>query len=591
MKGFPIFKNPLVYLCFFYIIFVTLWINIIPFDKAPDEFVHYNYNVKFIIDNKKLPVSGVNDIELIKLGRENTFGKVQAIYSYNIYPQLNYIISAIFAVALNFLFHINYEIGARYASLFWGIIYIIFIYSLINKILNNKYKAFILTACFSFIPQIIFISSYTSQDIHSLAISALLCYMLICLVKEINEYKVNLSTIIKFSLSCALLLVTKMNYFIYIPFIAVYILWLTIIKKKLPNRLIIKMITCIFIISISLSGFWYLRNYLLYKDLIGQNFLLNEMSKYNPIGAEQHFNLDTAIFLIKNSGIFTIFKSAVAYFDYMSLGLDDYIYVILLALSFVILLSIFINIIEKKNNKLLKYLFFLSAFILSTFFLLIFNSIKFDLQLQGRYMFPIIVPIILFLALYIKEYEEFFKYMKIMLSIVVILLIMSTNLLIKTYCNYNLVPYKVEGAKQTDTSMFLDNVINTTVYQEVNADKNNLTEIDFNVATFQRENQEGVISLFLFDLETGDIIATQEIDLSNVSDNSTLQFKFIPIKYSKNKKYAVQIKATSDDKNNKLTFYTSNMDFFPDLVTKINESIVGQDISFVTYYRPEEYNN
>lgn len=120
-------------LCVF-IIMCLFYINTIPFygNAFPDERTHYEANVKFIIDNHRLPVAGKDDIQYFKQLRDNTFGQVNSVYSYNIYPQFNYVISAIVAKTLNVLLGIPLEIASRYASLLWGIIFVIFLYKLLG---------------------------------------------------------------------------------------------------------------------------------------------------------------------------------------------------------------------------------------------------------------------------------------------------------------------------------------------------------------------------------------------------------------------------------------------------------------------------
>ena len=38
------------------------WQNTIPFNRAPDEFEHVHFNVEVILDQHRLPVSGVDDL-------------------------------------------------------------------------------------------------------------------------------------------------------------------------------------------------------------------------------------------------------------------------------------------------------------------------------------------------------------------------------------------------------------------------------------------------------------------------------------------------------------------------------------------------
>jgi hypothetical protein len=62
-----------------------LWIILIPYNNAPDENTHFHYSVEFIIQNHRLPVWGVDDIERFR----------HALSSHNQMPALNYLVYAV----------------------------------------------------------------------------------------------------------------------------------------------------------------------------------------------------------------------------------------------------------------------------------------------------------------------------------------------------------------------------------------------------------------------------------------------------------------------------------------------------------------
>ncbi len=289
---------------------------------GPDESTHYKYNVAFIIQEKKLPISGNDDLEALSTCRDNHYGLVPCVYSYQIYPAFNYIFYAL----SGFIFHnaIGIEVvyGARLASLFWGLVYLNFVYLAVLRLSNNKKVSMAIASILSLIPQVVFIFSYINQDAHSLAFSAILAYTLVRLIQDKNRL-----SIILFCLALGgLLPLAKYNYFIYFPFLLIlliYFIW----KKVLTNKQILALGIFTSLSFLLISSFWYIRNYLLYKDIFGQSYLLNKMSGYHALGTELPlFSISTLEKVVQLDFFESLFNSSIFALGYMNIWLKESVY-------------------------------------------------------------------------------------------------------------------------------------------------------------------------------------------------------------------------------------------------------------------------
>src|SRR5689334_13301231 len=75
----------------------------VPYDGSSDEAKHYYFNVRFILDHHRLPVSGQDDLEAYHtLVRSEA--RISTICSYVIYPALPYGMSVAFAYMTHHMF-------------------------------------------------------------------------------------------------------------------------------------------------------------------------------------------------------------------------------------------------------------------------------------------------------------------------------------------------------------------------------------------------------------------------------------------------------------------------------------------------------
>lgn len=368
-----------------YVIFALLSVLSVKFTPyttggvgAPDEWQHYGKNTEFILKNHRLPVAGKDDQDSLSTCHGNDYGQAVCLYSYQFTPQFSYIVNAMTA-KIGQSVGLSPLTGARLASTLWGLVYVTGIY-LIARLFVNYRWAVALTAIAAFIPQIIFISSYVSDDIHSLALSTLFIYTTLAYLvfdrKQVRWW---------FYLTFGLLFVCKYNYFVLalIPAALLVRRWW---HAKNWRRLWTD-VGWMAAAALLIGGPWFLRNFLLYHDLTGMSYTLHEMSKHHPLGTKISLrDPKSYLLLFKFDSLNVLFSSFFATFGYMIIKLPESFYTLLkmaLVLGFGTL-WVFGN---RTARWALTGVAALMAVVLGA---IIVNAFTYDYQFQGRYLFSII---------------------------------------------------------------------------------------------------------------------------------------------------------------------------------------------------------
>lgn len=375
---------------------------------APDEGIHYRFNVKFIMENQRLPVSGRDDIETYQACRDNQIGLVPCVYSYNIFPAVSYIAAATSASLVSRAGLASPEVGARFAALFFGVVFVCFAYGTALVLTKRRLFAATLTASIVFIPQFIFTTSYTNLDAHSLAISAILGFALIMfMLKPASLTRQAWLCIALFGL----LPLAKANYFS----LGVGALIL-IIYAFINSHQNIKHVLRFGVIALAsflvFSAFWYIRNLVLYGDPIGQEYMLHTMAQYHALGNALPLDLSSLNKLFQLDFIGTLFKSFFVTFGLMSFFVEIHKYdalKIMLYACTALFVYIYITGARVKNDgkKIgLAVLVYLLVFIASLA-LIVYNSLHYDYQPQGRYMFPVLIPTLILVGYAIRKNRAF----------------------------------------------------------------------------------------------------------------------------------------------------------------------------------------
>lgn len=395
--------------------------------QPPDEVGHYTYNVKYLLENKKLPVSGRDDLAALKTCRNNTFGQVPCVYSYQIYPAVPYIISAI-SSGISGMVGLNHEMGARLPGLLYALIFLNSVYFAVLAITKRTKVAALLAIGVSFIPQVMFTFAYLNLDGFSMAVSALLGLTLVNFIMNPRLRNAALLGI------CAggLLSVSKYNYFVLlIPTIALlaYSLKADIISKK--QLLFVGLSSVLAFTAIGM--FWYVRNYILYSDFLGQTFVLNEMAKYHPLGVSR-LSAHGFVYLTAVDFWGILFRSTIASFGSMAYYLDSGAYNVIGFTLFGLAIYVTYRTFSTKNKRLLFGWSLLFATIILTIGQVVYNSLAYDFQPQGRYLFPILIPIALYLAYHwTQDKEKSYLTPLALFAITAFMYIVGLDLFIRTY--------------------------------------------------------------------------------------------------------------------------------------------------------------
>ncbi|OGL34599.1 hypothetical protein A3F65_00685 [Candidatus Saccharibacteria bacterium RIFCSPHIGHO2_12_FULL_47_16b] len=355
---------------------------------APDEINHYKYNVGFILENKRLPVAGVDDIEAYQNCRDNKNGQIPCLYSYTVNPQAAYLFDAFVASVFHKLLGLQPQITARYASTFYGIVFIACVYSSAFLISRRRYIATLITLGVALIPQFIYVSSYTNFDAHSVAISGLLglAITLFFLAPRAKLRSVFLAVV-----AGGLLPLAKVNFFVlFIPVLIT--LTVTYRRKDIDLRFLFRWAMWATVSFLIFSSFWYIRNLILYGDLLGQGFVISEMAKYHPLGQSRPLDLESYVWLTKMEFTNLLYRSFYVGLGQMHYFLDSYKYAIPASLSLISSFFIIKHVVQDKL-KTLGWVF--TGYVVLLIFLIglvAYNSVHYDFQPQGRYLFPILMP-------------------------------------------------------------------------------------------------------------------------------------------------------------------------------------------------------
>lgn len=411
----------LLFLNFVYAIAGIAWIILIPYNNAPDENTHFHYSVEFIMQHHRLPVWGVDDLERFR----------HALSSYNQMPALNYVLYAAGAAAGEKLFGLEPYLGARLISLVWGLVFLNFLFLAVKEACGNEKNTLIITAAFALIPQVLFSFCYVNADAHSLAISALLGFALVRLLRRLSTLD-----IIFAGAAIGLLFSAKYNYFVYLPFIAVF-LALAVSHGKISRRIAVKFIITSALLSLLISGFWFIRNWIIYGNplplLLSEDFFRNIALPRDVHPVNRGLNIPALAWLIQNGFIGTTFDSFFAVFGYLNVGFHREIYIILQFIVPLIAFLFMLDLMMVKDRVARVMLGWLLLMISAVMGLHVWTCLTFDFQPQGRYQFAILVPIALYTGWVITRQPSLWKHAVFFLIMMIWLFIGANILIVRTY--------------------------------------------------------------------------------------------------------------------------------------------------------------
>lgn len=224
-----------------FILRVAFAITIPIFDK-PDEQPHFNY-VKFVAENYRIPI------------------QMEGVHGESFQPPLYYFIASI---VLNFaqVFTDDINIIAivlRILSALISMFTLYFVFKIADLLFKNDYISLGSVAFASFLPTHINMNSGITNANLADFLSTLLIYLIL---KTLMKKEDN---VLLFGVIAGLALITRLSV---IPiFLVMFFMLLIKYNQNIIN--VIKPICIILIIALGISSFFFIRNYMLYGDILG----------------------------------------------------------------------------------------------------------------------------------------------------------------------------------------------------------------------------------------------------------------------------------------------------------------------------------
>ncbi len=381
-----------------WILWVVLWAWVLPYNMAPDECLHFK-TAQFFQTHRGFPIAN-KDVTFVH--EPDCVGT-----TYITTPFLNYAIASLFVnLGNNFGIERDY-LATRMSSVFFGLVFVIFYYLFLKKIFGkNRFLVFSALVSTIFIPQVTYIFSYLNHEAYSLASSSFLFFVTINFYKLSSDQLKQNKQFILLGLAITLHLFAKTNFLLLllVPGIVIsYKIWQ---ERKIYFK---KLLILISLISI-LSGWFFIRNYILYNDFLGVKIyqLITRSNFGTRTYAQAGWNFYDILF--KSQWLEETVSSFYGRFGYMTIEIDPVMQWIFRFFVFMGIVGLIKKIISIKkfylNNKNAMFYLLFSSLIPINFAISLYNTLYFDFQNQGRYLFPILMPLMILVNRGIFELAE-----------------------------------------------------------------------------------------------------------------------------------------------------------------------------------------
>jgi len=392
-----------------YIIVGLFWLVLVPPFEKPDEIHHFAY-IQFIERQNRLPHQILDDDIILQFESHQPplYYIIDAV-AYRIFlriglaktslnnwiPKINHSFMKDGTRENNiFFFHSEnifspdsdypYDVAfIRLLSLFWGGIAIFFIYKTSLIVFHdNSWLAILSASLVAFLPQFLFITSSINNDNLVIAISSICIYYFTKLISENNNVK-----IINFYILGGLLgigLISKLPILSLLPLTLLFFAFPK--SKPLLERL--KYLTAIIIGIITISCWWFIRNLLLYEEILGNHWAVNP-NNFNRMVLQRTLFSDY-FFSIKSDFWKYVGETFVGRFGFMHIPLPSIIYRFYSLILLVSTIGVLYYIIQKTNTFVKKkYILFFSLAVILALCQLIYLNLTIASP-QGRFLFHVL---------------------------------------------------------------------------------------------------------------------------------------------------------------------------------------------------------
>ena len=380
------------------VIFAGFVAVIQPSNSAPDEKMKMDI-CKYIADNGKLPHGGDEAV------LDPSWG-----ISYGFTPITPYIFAGVFIkITSNFTQDIHaYYVVSRFVTVICYGIFILFNIKIAKELFKSKYYKALFVVLTSLLPQMIYLGTYLNNDCFAMMTISMIVYYGIVGLKNGWTYK----NCIKYGLAIGLCAVSYYNAYGYI-LTSVVLFVASQLKNKISVKEIIKKGLLVSGVVFLIAGWWFIRSAIIYNgDFLGLRTTDEYSNKYaideckaNNRTTPQKEGISLKTMLIDRGWIITTLHSFVGVFGGMNIPTPKYISVIALAIVLVGIVGFLVHFFRAKkhsasdeveNSKLLEIVFMIDAIIPVA--LSLYYSYSSDFQPQGRYIMPMLVPLMFFVT-------------------------------------------------------------------------------------------------------------------------------------------------------------------------------------------------
>jgi 4-amino-4-deoxy-L-arabinose transferase-like glycosyltransferase len=406
----------LVVVILLFVIFSLLYTFIVPPNEAPDEGAHLEY-INFIAAKKELSNQFIPDKMAGYEGHHSPLyyvllGSFVAICSENNRVDINPLANKEHWATKDTKRKSSYVFSGSIFNIFPGLkgaylFYILRIISILITVINLIYLFKIGTIFFkekrwlifyllfiATLPQFQFISGMINNDNLANLFSTLCIYYSLNILTNQSAPK---SSYFKLGIFLGLGTLTKITVLFIMPFLLIEFIYLLWHKSNVGNRKHILYGYAITIIAaVLISGWFLVRNYLIYGDFSGHNVMETTLPEY--VTKRSLFSSYFIYYFFPN-----VFGSFIGKFGWMNILLPTIIYLGYIVLLIVSFGGLILHIKDKKSeNSTVYFLVLLISLCLGA---LIYSNLTFSRD-QGRFLFPVISCIGLLFAIGIKSAYE-----------------------------------------------------------------------------------------------------------------------------------------------------------------------------------------
>lgn len=393
---------------------MTLWAFFQPFDSAPDEAMRYQIPA-FIFNYGKLPHGGDPLIRSAQWGLSYGFG-----------PQLSYIIEALFMKVMSIISKRDGALifAARMVSVCCGTGTVWMTILMSKKLFEKKYRM-LFVSLIGLLPQFLYLSSYVNNDIMALFGSSIIVYMWICGMESGWKYKHCIGL-------AAGIVICTLTYYNSYGFIlcSIILFFASLSIQKTAPKEIAKRAALITVLVLALTGWYFIRNYIIYDgDILAMNIGSEYAEKFavdslKPSMRQTPYSSGQSIveMFMGKSGWFAVsWRSFVGVFGYMAVYLPNWNYFFYAFIFWISAGSLLLKAWKKKagivkhvyrekaaaaKSRLFHIAMAVAAVI--PFGLALYYSYFSDYQPQGRYLMPMLIPLMYFVTHGIRIVLEHF---------------------------------------------------------------------------------------------------------------------------------------------------------------------------------------